>query len=411
MLEARLKSAASLVDACEQETSQVSCSVNDHTVWFRSTDLALKAAPEALYSAFVIPSLLQGVTLKGDLSVCSQWYANICNLTEILADAWGIPDMPPVLDTSSYSESRSQSEAQFFSGGVDSFYTLLTSTITPRFLVLVHGFDIDLSDSVRFEHASNSLMTVASATGSKPCIVSTNIREHPLISQVDWNDAHGGALAAVAHLLQPHVGAVTIPPSWHKAAGILYGSCWQIDHLWSSRHLEIKHGEASTTRIERVSAIADNPLAQQHLRVCWENRAPAGNCSRCEKCIRTMLELHIIGKLQNFEVFDSGTPIHDLIDTLPPLNTTYNFAMALRAGVDSKLESALNRLIRRSSTSSSEAIRAENQSLRIANQQLEQEVRQLQATIHGMSQTRLWKVATVLRRLRMNPLSHFLPER
>lgn len=402
---------ARLVGHCAAETNQISCSIDDHTVWFRSPDLQLKATPEALYSAFVIPCMLQGVTLEGDRSVCSQWYANICSLTEILADAWGIPDKSPVLETSQYSDSRSHSEAQFFSGGVDSFYSLLTSRSTPRFLIFVHGFDIALSDSVRFEHANNSLTTVSKAIGSTPCVISTNLRKHPLIASVNWNDAHGGALAAVAHLLQPHVGTVTIPPSWHKSANIVYGSCWQIDHLWSSRRLEIKHGDASYTRIERLRVIAENPLAQQHLRVCWENKAPTGNCSRCEKCVRTMLELHIIGKLENFEVFDLGVPLSDLIDSLPALHNTYNYAEALQSGVDRKLESSLKRLIRRSSTSSAEAIRAQNQSLMIANKQLEQEVRQLQATIHGMSQTRLWKVATVLRRLRIKQHDHANPER
>ena len=42
---------------------------------------------------------------------------------------------------------------------------------------------------------------------------------------------------------------------------------------------------------------------QRHLRVCWKNYGRRDNCCRCEKCLRTMLMLDLLGKLGPFEAF------------------------------------------------------------------------------------------------------------
>ncbi len=57
-----------------------------------------------------------------------------------------------------------------------------------------------------------------------------------------------------------------------------------------------------TTRIGKVKFIANSELAQNHLNVCV---ADVCNCSKCHKCKRTMLDLYVIHKLENFKnVFD-----------------------------------------------------------------------------------------------------------
>jgi len=55
------------------------------------------------------------------------------------------------------------------------------------------------------------------------------------------------------------------------------------------------------TRAEKTMAIADDPLAQKFLDVCF----CFNNCGQCSKCIRTLVTLDIIGKVDNFDsVFD-----------------------------------------------------------------------------------------------------------
>ena len=59
-------------------------------------------------------------------------------------------------------------------------------------------------------------------------------------------------------------------------------------------------GEAS--RIEKVKFISEFDFPKKYLNVCVRKET---NCSKCFKCIRTMLDLYLIGKLEEFnEVFD-----------------------------------------------------------------------------------------------------------
>lgn len=57
-----------------------------------------------------------------------------------------------------------------------------------------------------------------------------------------------------------------------------------------------------TTRLGKIKYISNFPITYQYLNVCGSE---ATNCSRCEKCERTMLELYSIDKLDNYKtVFD-----------------------------------------------------------------------------------------------------------
>ena len=55
------------------------------------------------------------------------------------------------------------------------------------------------------------------------------------------------------------------------------------------------------THAEKTMAIADNKLAQKYLDVCF----CFNSCGKCSKCIRTLVTLDIIGKVDQFcEIFD-----------------------------------------------------------------------------------------------------------
>jgi|GEM_PF-4652705 len=88
--------------------------------------------------------------------------------------------------------------------------------------------------------------------------------------------------------------------------------------MWSiPGHLKLIHSGTSMLRQDKIFAISGEPLVQNHLRVCWENRSKTGNCSTCEKCLRTMASLNAINQLPDFSrVFDVETPLHKLLDDL-----------------------------------------------------------------------------------------------
>jgi hypothetical protein len=66
------------------------------------------------------------------------------------------------------------------------------------------------------------------------------------------------------------------------------------------------------------------------LRVCFDNVVFGGNCSRCDKCVRTMLLLASEGKLERFRVFDLRTPMTEILASMPPVIPEYRDFYAAR---------------------------------------------------------------------------------
>lgn len=180
-----------------------------------------------------------------------------------------------------------------FTGGVDSFYSLLAGSLEPRSLIFVRGFDIRLGQGrPLLDAVERDVRAVCRQRGLEPLIVETNLREHPLMKSVGWEIAHGGALAGVGHLLADRIGTLGIsasyPAAWPDAR---WGSHGLLDPLWSSSRLQARHVGDEIFREEKLQRIARDPLVRDHLRVCWEVPRPEGNCGLCEKCLRTRLIL------------------------------------------------------------------------------------------------------------------------
>jgi len=378
--------------------------VDRKPVWFESGDSALAVCSEALGCAYLMPALLQGLSFRLSQPVCSEWQQNAQKLTQLLGDAWGCDtNLPIEAQTVERSDAKGRQRGQFFSGGVDSFYELLTAKTPPDALISLHGFDMDLSETFKFEQLKKSVQAVCAQKRIESVFLRTNIRDEPIISAVSWDDAHGGVLAAIAHLLSSRFHTVVIPPSFGQSSWrSLWGSHWKIDPLWSSKTMRIVHGDAASTRAARIRFVSTEPLVQNHLRVCWSEKAREGNCSACQKCVRTMAVLHDCGQLERFSLFDSIIPIREPIDALPYVALTVTYDELLEKGVEPKFERAIRRLIKRSH---GVALRAEysvahNMDLMRANAELERQLRLHQETIQGMSNSRVWKAGKVFRHVR-----------
>ena len=212
-------------------------------------------------------------------------------------------------------------------------------------LVTVQGFDIDLGDSQRMAALRRSLGEISRVTGIPSIVVRTNLRSHPLFSSVAWERAHGGPLAAIGHVLDDSCDRLLISSSvkigeWTEP----WGSHWEIDRLWSSSRVAIVDVGSDRARAEKVAAIAGEPIVHHHLRVCWENRTPAGNCSQCEKCLTTMLMLAETGLLDRFTVFEGSASLVARIDGLPRIRFLPLTFAAL--GESARLSSDVRRSVR-----------------------------------------------------------------
>lgn len=314
-------------------------------LWFESPDVPLVAAEEAFLLAMLFPALHQGVQLATRNPIDARLRDGLQSLTGIYHQWWQYrPDATERVRAaaamnSADSDERVPADQPFsaagndrtgqpdhaagrasgvcFSGGVDSFYSLLAPPQPVDVLVFVHGFDIPLRDRARWDQAESSLRAVAAALGKQSVVVRTNLREHPAFAGVSWSRAHGSALAAVGHLLAGWLHTLIIPPSYRADRLCPWGSDPRTDPLYSSSLLRIVHPPSYDGRTERIRAIAAEPLAQRYLRVCYENRSRVGNCSRCEKCLLAMVTLHGLGQLEAFEVFDRRVPLERRLDQLP----------------------------------------------------------------------------------------------
>ena len=376
--------------------------VDGEEIWFESKDTPLFVNGEALGCIALIPALLQGLEMRISEPVCVEWKENVARLTQLLAEAWGCTTTLPIEARSTERKPlEGRLRGQFFSGGVDSFYELITTQKAPDALICLHGFDMDLGETAKFEQLQKSVSEICSERQLESVFLRTNVRTNATIAALSWDDAHGGVLAAIGHLLSAKFHSVVIPPSWGQSSWrSLWGSHWKIDPLWSSSLLNVIHGDASATRGDRIRRISTEPIAQHNLRVCWSQQARQGNCSSCPKCVRTMAVLHDCGQLGNFKVFDSSVPIWDKIDQLPFAAVTVTYDELIEKGVEPKLEQAIRRLIKRSHAV---ALRAEyavahNRDLVEANAALEKQLRSLQETIGAMSNTRTWKAGKAIRR-------------
>lgn len=76
-------------------------------------------------------------------------------------------------------------------------------------------------------------------------------------------------------------------------------------HLISTECFELVIDGCQYTRAEKIERICNWSIAQKYLNVCVTPAKKGHNCSNCEKCMRTLISLEAIGKLDDFkDVFD-----------------------------------------------------------------------------------------------------------
>ncbi|MCU1531368.1 MAG: hypothetical protein JWO49_939 [Arthrobacter sp.] len=236
----------------------------------------------------------------------------------------------------------------FFSGGVDSFHSALARADDITHLIFVTGFDIELSNDDLAEQALQGARATAAAMGKHLIEVKTNLRTLSN-KHVQWGRHYfGAALATVGLLLSDHIHTAIIPSSYYVDDLYPWGSHPELDPLWSNSKVRFEHHGTDRTRPQKVQAISEDDAAMDHLRVCWRNPDGAFNCGRCEKCLRTMVNLRIAGALERCRTLPSEFAIEEIGASANGLSKIYareNLDALLASDVqDQELEAALRAL-------------------------------------------------------------------
>jgi hypothetical protein len=182
-----------------------------------------------------------------------------------------------------------------FSRGADSFYSLLKHDHCISELIVLHGFEFPWNEDTRFREHLTSVRLVAEAFNKRVIVVRTNVKDH-LLRYTHWDFSHGAALASVALCLEGSISKCIIASTCSYAQLHPWGSHPILDPLWSTESLQFLHDGTEALRVDKLRLIADNKLAMKYLRAC-DNPSSSGHCGECEKCLRTMVGLHVIGRL------------------------------------------------------------------------------------------------------------------
>ena len=305
-------------------------------IYFETSEasgVGLSCNPHAFLVACILPAMHHGerrifineeidpILLNG-LCVVMNWFQNWFafdrDIVRIEARSKKKPHPP----------SSHRNAAIFLSGGIDSLASLRHNHLTVpiehpwhiRHGIFIQGQNIESDNRPEtFDRALAALSEVCSDAGISLLHVVTNIRELEPDTQFFMDQFHGAILSATAHALVERVSIASISASdaipnlkllkLHHAQP--YGSHPLIDPNYGSSDLLIRQVSAELTRLDKTRLVADWPAALRNIKVCQPNY-PGENCGRCEKCIRTMLGLIALDRLDKTQAF----PDNDLSESL-----------------------------------------------------------------------------------------------
>jgi hypothetical protein len=314
-------------------------------VTFRSED-ELVAAPEGVGSAFLFPAAAASRDLALPDPVDPRWRAGALEAAGLARRWWGwrVPELRGPVGVAG---PPGDGVALCFTGGVDSFHSLLCGEERPTRLVFALGYDVPLDDHARRDALLPHLQAVADGMSLPLTVVRTDLRRHPLFAAVSWERTHGAALATLGHVLG--VGTLQISASATPGTDSPWGSHPALDACWSSSGTAIRHVGFGPSRFAKVAAIAHHPLVREHLQVCWERRTATGNCGRCSKCVMTMAFLDAAGGLEGATAFPAGAAadLAQRIDALPTAGFLQSTTQAVAVTSRPEVAGALARLMGR----------------------------------------------------------------
>lgn len=268
--------------------------------------LEVDASPFA--AALLIPSMQRGEDLIVEGAISKELYTGMHEvMNKVLSWNIGLKPIKIIASHLKKDTSKPTVTASFFSGGVDSFYTFLKRKNDPEdpvtHLLLVNGYDIDPRNKNLWAATLQNIQEVAKAEKASLIEVESNFRSliDPIFS---WDYTHGGCLAAVGLCLRRGLKQVYVPSSCTVEQQIPWGTHLEMDEYWSTEKLSFIHDGSEASRIDKIAwQIAKSPTALKSLRVCYMNEKDTFNCGVCEKCLRTMINLYVVGALNKAKTF------------------------------------------------------------------------------------------------------------
>lgn len=222
-----------------------------------------------------------------------------------------------------------QNTAMLFSGGVDAFATYFRHFDENPELVTIQGADIELTDSKQWEDVKNFNENEPILAHNRKHYIRSNFQKFYtynvdlLLPNLGWwgNIQHGLALicslAPLAYVRNFGTIYIASTRSSHMEFNP-WGSMPEIDEQISWGGNKIIHDGFELKRQDKVDAIVaavNQRKAKTTIRVCYSELKDSMNCSKCEKCIRTMFGIMLAGDNPNDYGFQADASIYDSIQS------------------------------------------------------------------------------------------------
>jgi hypothetical protein len=289
-------------------------------LWFRLPDqfspfLSLQS------DAFLIPCILAGMFFKEDIEVRGSVSPRLAYHLEEYQQLlhFRSPEVVTPINIK-YSQLKPLltnpiAVGTTFSGGVDSLFTawkhLPQNQSDPDYQIthgiFIKGFDILPIEDQHYQFLYEKYITAAENVGVTLIPLETNLVSiiHQRLSLPYF---YGPIIAASGIALAGGFRKFLIPSSWdyENLQRKAHSSDPLLDRLLSTDTLDVIHHGSTYLRVDKILEIADWEIAQKLLWVCETHQfnKDTWNCSRCEKCVRTMIPLYTLGKLKDFLTFN-----------------------------------------------------------------------------------------------------------
>lgn len=277
-------------------------------IHFKTTSGPLNENADHLIPLTLLTTMVTGESLEIEGSVSPMLMSNLPQIQSILRAFTRIHQQDlPAIEVSVSAQAvqklpEGRGRALFFSGGVDSTFSAIRDRDKLDALVFIHGFDLDVRDEEWRRLAAERVRNSAAAIGLPLIEVETTMSRF-IGRATSWRVAYGPALATIALLLQPMFREMNFSAGRAYSRLSATGSHPMLDPLWSTEGMEVVHSGGDMERWQKIAYLADNPIAQKHLRICFERKSVPYNCGECGKCTTTMITLAALGVLDKFDVF------------------------------------------------------------------------------------------------------------
>ncbi len=216
--------------------------------------------------------------------------------------------------------------AAFFSGGVDSYCTLIRNIGKKPDLISIWGSDIRLDDFYGWKRVKDATLEAAETFGLNASFIKSCFRvflDYTALDNAFSGILNNGWWGGIQH----GIGMIghAAPYAWKHHIAVIYiaatlsyidknvqwGSYPTIDGQVKFGSCDVCHESFNYTRQDKIDEIArfsENTGLPVKLRVCWES-AGGGNCCTCEKCFRTIMGILVSGRDPNdFNLATALTP-------------------------------------------------------------------------------------------------------